>query len=210
MPEQINPPFDGSAPCPMCNQDLRNASALIHNMLNRWPNSKGKAMVKLNDLRVYWKRPAEVCVPHPAVTELMDVADALVEACAGMVDEGIKIRWPEDTLAKVDAIIPRARKINDDVEKLSEAHFHDRRHGSGDENILREQEGYSRLSGHYNHSVEVVSDGGDLKHSVCGTRLQLHQYFKDDLAGDPKFFGKVWCPCCRGNLPFAQFEALAS
>jgi hypothetical protein len=206
--EQINPPFDGSAPCAMCNQDLRNASALIHNMLNRWPDSKGKAMVKLNDLRVYWKRPAQLAVSHPAVTELLDVADALVEACSGMVDEGTKIRWPEDTLAKVDAVISRARRMNDEIEKLSESHFHDRRHCSGDENVLREQRGYSRLGGEYNRTVEVVPEGGDLRHTVCDTRVKLNAYFKSDLDRDPKFFGKVWCPCCRSNLPFAQFEAV--
>ena len=30
------PPFDGSAPCAMCPMEVRNLSAVAHNLLSRW------------------------------------------------------------------------------------------------------------------------------------------------------------------------------
>jgi hypothetical protein len=215
---QINPPFDASEPCPACQQDLRNVSALIHNFLTRCDVAagrvrEGKAMVKLNDLRCT-AIPDHLTVPHPAAEEVLAVARALVQACDGMTDEGATIRWTPEILARVEGLIQRAAAAEDAFDAVSNAHFADARHYRGEENLLRESRG-SRWAGFvhpdykaaaYNFTVEVVEEGGDLTHTICGTQLKLHDHFKGQLALDPHFYGKVWCPTCRQNLPFAQFR----
>lgn len=217
MTQQINPPYDGSPPCPGCNHEVRSAAAYIHNFLNRWPTARypggstGRAIEKLIDLRESWERPPVLAVPHPDVTELMDVADALVAAAQGITLDGLTMRWTKEVVEAVDVVIPRALAASEKYSRLSDAHFHDKRHSSGEVNILREQRGSTFYDGAYDHTVEVVPEGGDIQHStVCGTRLKLHEYFKADLRRDPLFFGKVWCPTCRGNVPFAQFTVISS
>lgn len=207
MVQQINPPFDGSSPCPMCNQEVRGISALIHNFLVRWPEQK--ALVKLNDIREFWKRPAELAVENPVVTELLDVADALVAACSDMTREHTMIRWTPETKTRIAEIVPRAEAVMAALEPLSDAHWHDDRHCYGEENSLRESQGVHGISFlrqySYHHKVEVVTDDPDLLHQPCNTGLKIDQHFKDNMAVDPKFYGRVWCPTCRLNAPFAQY-----
>lgn len=216
---QMNPPFDRSAPCPACQQELRNISALIHNFLNRCdvPNAKvreGKAMVKLFDLRsTAIPTVPELTVWHPVTAELVRVARALVEATDGMTNENWTIRWTPEITAKVEVLILPAAIAEDAYTVLSDAHFEDSRHSSGQENVLRESRG-SSFSGHftrkadtsYNFTVDLVDHGGDLHHQACGARLQLHDHFKAKLASDPTFYGQVWCPKCRTNAPEWQFD----
>ena len=188
MNTQINPPFDGSAPCPGCCAEVRGASAYIHNFLNRCAVAagrvrEGKAMVKLRDLADYTALPIKITVPHPAVEELVAVATLLIAAAA-----------------------------SDAYAAISDAHFSDERHSHGGENILRERRG-SGFAGHatkktdteYNHTVEVVLTGGDLTHQVCGTQLAIHQHFKDNITADLAFYGKVYCPTCHINAPLGQW-----
>ena len=217
MNSQINPPFDGSAPCAGCNQSVRNFSALIHNFLTRCDVAagkvrEGKAMVKLWDLR-RTQLPWRLSVPNAAAAEMLNVARALVEAPEGMTEEGFTIRWSPEVLARVEALIPRAAAAADAWKAVSNEHFRDRRHSHGDDNVLRESKGYGWTgfiktdgrSGEYDYTVEVVTGGGDLTHDVCGTHLKLHDHFKDQLALDPGFYGKVWCPTCRVSAPWRQF-----
>lgn len=219
MKSQINPPFDGSAPCPACQHELRGISALVHNFLTRCDVSaggvrEGKAMVKLNDLRCM-AIPDHLTVPHPAAEEVLSVARELVAACDGMTEEGLTIRWSPEVLAKVEALIPRAAAAADAFSVIADAHFADQRHCSGGvQNILRESRG-SRWAGfvnpdheaaRYDYTVEVVDEGADLTHTVCGVGLRLHEHFKANLAKDPTFYGQVWCPSCRQNVPFSQFR----
>lgn len=207
---QINPPYDGSAPCPACQQDVRNVSALLHNTFTRWP--EGKAFVRLNELR-HTPIPSELTVPHPVAQELMDVARALVAACDGMTEEGLTIRWTPDVTERVAALADRAKAALDAFAPLANAHFHDARHCSGERNMLRPSRG-SHWAGfvapdyqaaQYDYTVDVVPDGGDIVHTVCGTHLRLHEHFLQDLRRDPAFFGKVRCPTCRLDAPIAQF-----
>jgi len=216
---QINPPYDASAPCAGCQLEVRGVAALIHNFLNRCDVAAGrireaKAMVKLNDLR--WTQfPAALTVEHPVAAEIVAVGRALVGACEGMTDDGGTIRWNPEITARVEALIQRAAAASDAYAVVSDAHFADQRHASGEPNILRASAG-SKFAGHvkpdhaaarYDYTVDVVSVGGDLTHSVCGTQLKLHEHFRERIAVDPTFYGKVWCPTCRANVPMAQFVA---
>ena len=128
-PLQINPPFDRSLPCPACQHEVRGIFALLHNTLTLWP--RAKAFVRLNDLRRV-PIPPELAVPHPAAQELLDVARALVAACDGMMDHGDHIRWTPAVAERVGDLVPRAKAALDAFAPLCEAHFHDRRHASGD------------------------------------------------------------------------------
>lgn len=206
---QINPPFDGSSPCPMCSSEVRGVSALLHNFLVRWP--EGKAYVKLNDLREFHQDIDPARFQHPDIVEMMTVCKLLVEACSGMTTAGMTIRWtPEITKAIAD-LVPRAEKAAAAANVLSEAHFDDDRHSMGEENILREQRGGVGIrflpKYDYHYKVECVRVGdADIRHTACGTALRLDRHFKDRLARDPEFYGKAWCPTCRINAPWAQFD----
>lgn len=217
---QINPPYDASEPCPACQQELRSVSAYLHNFLTRCHSDgsgirDGKAWVRLVDMRSCGL-PRELTIPHPAAQEVLDVARALMQAIAGVVVEGLTIRWTPEIKAAVEALIPRAMAASDAFDVLSKAHFADRRHSHGDENVLRQQQGSAWAgfvapdykAARYDHTVELVAEGGDLQHRVCGARLALHDHFKANLAGDPNFYGKIWCPTCRQNLPASQFNAI--
>lgn len=206
---QINPPFDGSAPCPACSTEVRGVSALIHNLLNRCEGDRpaGKAWVRLRDLKAYHSDIDPAKFENPVAVELMTVAKLLVESCSGMTEEGLTIRWTPDVYKAVTELIPRARKASEEFEVLSETHFADYRHSHGEDNILRESAGYDRRRGEYHYTVDcVVADVADLVHIACNTGLKLHQKFKDNIKRDPAFYGKVWCPKCRINAPFGQFK----
>lgn len=208
MIEQINPPYDGSAPCPACQSNLRGISACIHNFLVRWPEPK--AFVKLNDLRAEYPAAVKLTVDHPIARELLNAAYSLVTACDGMVDHGDRVTWTPEITERVAAVVPQAEAAERAFDALSEAHFRDYRHSHGEPNILRESRGSRRIrflpDRDYNYTVQVIEDGGDLRHTVCGTRLSIHQHFKDELARDPTFYSKVWCPTCGINAPYNQFE----
>lgn len=215
---QINPPYDSSAPCPACQDEVRGVSAYLHNFLTRCDVKagkirEGKAFLRLVDMRRFGL-PRELTVDHPAAREVVEVCRELCQAIAGIEDEGMTIRWTPEIVAKVEALIPRAAAASDAFNVLSDAHFRDHRHSHGDVNILRQQSG-SKWAGFvspdykaaaYNHTVEVVSEGGDLVHEPCGTRLALGEHFKDQLALDPTFYGKVWCPTCKLNAAWPQFK----
>jgi hypothetical protein len=202
---QVNPPFDGSPPCPMCSTEVRSVSASVHNFLVWWPEPK--ALHKLHDLAL--GDPAKIATDHPVVRRLLDTAQRLVDAYRAFqkATEGKGGTWAD--VKDIDAIVPDLRAASVEIEPLSQAHFHDYRHSHGDPNILRERQGYtSSLDGtgrQYHETVEVVPAGGDLAHQPCGTRLKLGETFKADLARDPAFYGLVFCPTCRLNAPFAQY-----
>lgn len=215
---QFNPPFDQSAPCPACQHEVRSVSALIHNLLNRCDVASGtirdgKAWVRLWDLR-HTAFPEALTVPHPAVEELIAVGRALVEATDGMTSDGLTIKGSPEIRSRVEALILRAAAACDAFNPLSVAHFADQRHsgGAGTINILHESKGYSwnghvpgaNLGGAYDYTVEVVPEGGDITHTVCDTQLKLHDHFKQNIARDPEFYGAVWCPTCRTNVPMHQ------
>jgi len=171
---------------------------------------EAKAMVKLRDLV---ELPIVITVSHPAVQELADVATLLIAAANKMTVDGLTIRWTPDVLAEVEGLIPRAAAASDAYAAIADAHFADERHSNGGENILRARGGYG-FSGHatkrtdtrYNHTIEVVPGDGDISHSACGTHLRLHEHFTRNLAKDPAFYGKVWCPTCGINTPWAQWS----
>lgn len=200
-----SPPFDGK-PCPMCPAEIRGAAALLHNCLVRWPASE--AMVKLNDLR-RCGNPNPSVSDNPAVIEMLSVATLLRDAVHDMTDDGQTIRWTPLSIERVSELIPRAEAAMCSLEPLSDEHFRDSRHSRGEENLLRSSKGSSaiRFLPHHDwdYTVDVVSDGADLTHEVCGTGLRLHPHFKGQLARDPTFYGKVWCPACMKNAPFSQF-----
>lgn len=218
---QINPPYDGSEPCPACvvfSEKLK-FYAYVHNFLNRCDVGagrirEGKAYSKLNDLRQFGTAGLDMKVDHPVIQELIDVARALVEACDGMKEENLRITWPPEVTARVEALIPRAAAAMDAFMPFADFHRSDARHSMGGVNVIRAQRG-SHFAGFvnpdyaaatYDYVVQVVPAGGDIVHTVCGTELRLHQHFKDNLARDPAYYGKVWCPTCRNDVPFAQFK----
>ena len=219
-PLQINPPFDGSPPCPACQQQVRGLGASIHNFLTRCkPDGsgieQGKAMIRIWDMRTFSEIPTELTVPHPASIEIVAVARALIEASGGMTSEGATVRWSPETLARIEALIPRAMAAADGFAPLSEAHFADYRHCSGEPNVLRARKGmswagfvkpdYERAKYDYPVWVEIGDGHFDIEHRVCGVRLRLHQHFLDHMQRDPTFYGQVWCPSCRINAPAEQF-----
>lgn len=127
---QINPPFDGSPPCPMCSQRIRGAAALVHNFLVRWPEPK--AFVKLNDLRLYGETPDYRVIENPVVSEFATVTALLRAACEGMTDEGLTVRWTPEIRERVAALIPRAEAAMFALQPLSDEHFRDHRHSHGE------------------------------------------------------------------------------
>lgn len=226
---QINPPYDDSAPCPACNVEVRGISALIHNFLVRVRGGamEPKAMLKLWDLRGEvdaLERSGKwygLALVHPAVNELLECARALHEATEGMTQDGLTIRWPRETIPTVLTLEPRVRSAAIAYGVFSEAHFRDARHSSGQPNILREAQGErGSLDGtttRYHYTVEVVpfdttrlgGHDADIVHSPCGTGLKLHAHFMNNLAVDPTFYGKCWCPTCKVNAAWSQFRVLA-
>lgn len=222
--QQINPPFDGSAPCPMCNQSIRGASAYVHNMLNRWREGETlpepKFWQKLDDLKMCasgapgYANPATATVRLEAVRTSHPDVRAHLDAILAVVKEYAKHDRPLSALTAqpiADALAPLIAKLRETkapVALLSEAHFDDSRHSAGTPNILREQKGYSPdRGGNYDWFVRQTDEGaGHLRHQVCGTELALHDYFVDRIKRDRNWFGHVWCPECQMNLPFAQFE----
>lgn len=215
-PQQINPPFDGSPPCPMCQEEVRGLAALFHNTFVRW--GEQKMYVKLNDIREFHSTPlAALAVPHPAVEAMVDLHRDLLVALEGLTRgtgrDACKLTWTPAVSERVGFLHGRFRQVLIDLEPLSEAHFADDRHSCGRENVLRPRRGgkgdlYDTGHGYteYDYSVDAVEAGtGDLAHVVCGTELRIHDHYKSRLAQDPAFFGKVWCPTCRIDAPIAQF-----
>lgn len=207
MPEaqQINPPFDGGQPCPMCSQGVRNAAALVHNFLVRWPEPR--ALHKLCDLAS--DDPAKIETNHPAIRRLLDAAQRLVDEYRTFQAATAGKGGTREDVDGIGAVVPELRAAAIEAERLSDDHFHDHRHSHGEANILRERQGYSSsLDGtgkHYHDTVEIVDAGGDITHQICGTQLKLGPSFKDELARDPTFYDTAWCPKCRANAPFSQF-----
>ena len=214
---QINPPFDGSAPCPACQRGL--PSGYLHNFLTRCDVAAGrirdnKAFLRLVDMRSYGL-PRELTVPHPASQEVLEVCRALMQAIEGIKAEHMTLRWTPEIRERVEALIPRAAAAADAFSPLREACHADKRHSMGEQNVLRSSGG-SRWAGfvapdyeaaRYDYTVELVEDGSaDITHEVCGAGLKLHDHFKANIAKDRAFYGKVWCPRCRGDVPFGQFK----
>lgn len=207
---QVNPPFDGSAPCPVCSDAIRGASAYVHNFLVRWPENK--AFVKLNDLRNFVKPDDFPQIDHPDVVEFVSVVRDLIAACHDMVDDGrLRITWTPETRERIAALIPRAEAAEAKLSALSDAHFDDYRHSHGDENLLVESRGMTGIrflpkrEWHYTVECCEVAEG-DMIHRACGQGIKLHEHFKERLRRDPKFYGKARCPRCRTLAPIAQFD----
>jgi hypothetical protein len=198
----------------MCDVNVRNVGALMHNMMVRWP--EGKSFVKLNDLRKT-VIPDSATALDQSLSELLTVAQMLADiANSGMSEDRQSITWTPAVTAAVSAIAERVKAALDGVDKIKEAHFHDSRHSSGEENILRVRAG-SRWAGFiapdykaaaYDYTVKVVSMAqfDTIQHVLCGTHLLLHEHFLADMRRDPAFFGKVWCPVCGVNAPITQFS----
>lgn len=224
MVEQINPPFDGSAPCPMCSSEIRGCSAYVHNMLNRWREGtdlpEPKFWHKLDDLKLSASGEPGYVDPARATRRLETVQTshpdvrAHLDAILELVREYAKHQRPENheqaavVFAAIRPIVERLRITKPPADLLSEAHFDDNRHASGMENILREQKGYSPDRGGQYHWTVREQFGGpvDLTHNVCGTGLVLHEHFKERLARDKAFYARVYCPKCGGNMPIGQFR----
>lgn len=205
---QINPPYDGSASCPMCPMEVRGISAILHNFLVRWPN--GQSFVKLNDLRNF-HRPREVHTDNPVVKEMLEAAALLCEAVAGMKEEGLQLSWTADIRDRVAALEPRVRAAEHAVRGLVDEHFRDSRHSHGQPNVLREQRGSRQDLYHvyteYNYTVNVApAVDADLVHTICGTGLRIHEHFRNEILRDPAFYGLVFCPTCSLNAPWMQWE----
>lgn len=191
----------------MCSQQLRGAAALVHNFLVQWPEPQ--AFVKLYHLRIYGELPDHQTLDLPVVREFITVATALKEVSTGIIGEGLTLRWPSKVIEQASALVPHAEAVMFELQPLSDEHFRDMRHSHGEENILRESRGLVNIRFlpryDYHYTVEAVTEQADLTHRVCSTGLKLHQHFKDELARDPTFYGKVWCPTCGINAPFTQF-----
>jgi hypothetical protein len=212
--KQVNPPFDNSAVCPGCDVDVRGVSALMHNMMTRWP--EGKAYVRLSDLAKNYTRPTPE-VSNAAVVELLDVADLLVDAAKGITEDGVTIRWGAVTIrwgaevtTKIAELVPRIESALREYNVASEAHFHDERHSSGNDNLLRAMQGSVGIRWlprkDYNYTVEVVTDNGDMVHNACNTEIKLHDHFKEQIVKDRTFYGKVFCPGCKATTSMEQYK----
>lgn len=229
MGVQINPPFDGSAPCPMCSTEVRSLSAYAHNMMNRWRKGEElpepKFWVKLDDLTLCaagepgFADPSKRGLAIDAIETDNAQVRVHLDAIAAIIIEYRKHARPSshDTARPVAAalspLVERLRETQPVIGLLSEAHFADERHSSGRVNILREQHGYSPdRGGEYNWTVDVAQtpETGDLRHDVCGTGLMLHEHFRERLRADRAFYGQIWCPTCRLNAPSGQFSASAA
>ncbi len=222
--QQINPPFDGGAPCPMCSQEIRGASAYAHNMLNRWREGETlpepKFWVKLDDLVMCvsgepgYADPAKQSARLEIVRSSHPDVRAHLEAILAVVTEYRKHERPRDAATAqvvADAIAPLVdalRKTQPAINQLSEAHFDDMRHAGGEINILRSQQGYSPdRGGNYDWFVRLVENGPyDIRHQVCGTKLLIHDHFVERIRRDGAFYGQAWCPTCRINAPWPQFD----
>lgn len=213
-PQQINPPFDGRAPCPMCQEEVRGFAALLHNTFMRW--GEQKMWGKLNDIREFHQEPIHLTVPHPATIEMEELRRDLITALGGMTRGtgrgACKITWTQDVCERITFMRERVRQVLIALEPLSDAHFADARHSHNRPNVIRGRRGskgdlYETGSGstEYDYSVDVVTSGGDLVHTVCGTHLAVHDHFKQKLESAPGFYEQVWCPTCRLDAPIAQF-----
>ncbi len=208
---QINPPFNGSAPCAACQDEVRSFMATLHNVYNRWDSSS--RLRKLRDIQLYNSKPLEFTVESPINVKMKAVHDALRSILSStMTEDQQMIRITPEGIIKLDALGPDVKELLIEFDPISEAHFEDDRHSSGRENILRSRQGSkstlwgTRSDTGYNYTVEVSPSSGDIKHQVCGTRLELHEYFKAHLRKDPEFYAKVYCPTCRLAAPSEQFE----
>jgi len=222
---QINPPYDGSAPCPMCPILGLSIYAYAHNMMNRWRKDtelpEPKFWQKLDDLNRTAQGEAGFADPRKATAPIEVLrAEAENEDVKKFLDVVIEIvteyrRHPRPetreqavTVFKaIKAQCERLREVQPAIELLVEAHHDDRRHAGGDDNILREEKGWSESrGGDYHWTVALTGPGtGDLVHTVCGAEIKLHQHFKDRLARDAKFYARIHCPRCLTTLPAAQF-----
>lgn len=210
MTAQINPPFDGSAPCPMCSQEIRGIGALVHNFLVRWPEPK--ALTKLHDLSKFYELE-NVHSDNALVEAELRAAEKVViefrKFQALLKSRGADYGTFED-IKDLSALVPELLAASAAAQVLSEAHFHDARHASGQTNILRERRGSGTTLDGKSYSLDrpvtIVPYQGDVFHKVCGTGLEICEEYKADIRKDPTFFGEVWCPTCAMNLPIAQFE----
>lgn len=215
---QINPPFDGSAPCPMCSQEIRAISATAHNMLNRWRKGtiipEPKFWSKLDDLAVRRSGPA-LDIPVEQVKSDNAEVQAHLDAIRDLVAEYRKHDRPQNdrdatiVAALISSLVDKLRETIGPVNLLGEVHFDDDRHASNRENVLRAQRGYSlERRGEYDWWVKpaLPNASPDLIHGVCSTRLVIHEHFRERIRRDPTFYGQIWCPTCAQNLPRAQFE----
>lgn len=232
---QINPPFDGSAPCPMCAEGARGLSAYAYNLLNRWREGdalpESKFWSKLGDLRRSaagepgFQNLTGRGSPIKALIEAETNAD--VKAHLEAIDNLVRCfsdalafdpkAQPSDIAPTLKPMVDRLRVTERPYNALLEAHFDDSRHASGQPNVLRAQRGYAagrgaKIDGEYNFDVSVVVGIKgeeliyDLKHNVCGARLVIHEHFKERIKRDPAWYGSAWCPVCKVNAPWAQFE----
>lgn len=207
--EPAGPPFRGD-PCPVCPGEVRAVAALLHNFLVRWPEND--AFVQLDWLRKHAAPPTSA---HPVVRGMLSVATALQEAVAeGLEDDGIHVKWTGEVRERVTKLVPRAEASMYVLQPMIDEHFRDRRHSHGEANVLRANRGATAIRFlpklEWDYYVSVVSDNRDahLVHSPCGTGLLIHRHFRDQLKSDPSFYGAAFCPTCRSNRPFSEFERL--
>lgn len=200
------PPFDGK-PCPMCEQKVRNISALVHNFLVRWPESK--AIAKLHDLVTYHKESIVPNVPNAAVEEMLAGVKELIGTCYDMTVEDGMIKWTTSTIERIGDVVPRLKRAMWELQPITDAHFEDYRHSHNELNILRTKTGIVAIDflpkQNYNYTVEVTDNGADIIHKECGTGLSVHDHFRTRMEADHEFYGLVWCPTCRVNAPIKQF-----
>jgi hypothetical protein len=223
--QQINPPFDGSAPCPMCRLEIRSLYAYAHNLLNRWPKGdrlpQPKFWIKLEDLKRCANGEAGFAtVGHDAGAPLdrieteSDQVRAHLFAIRDLLQAYARHARPynsEEALPVADALAPfvdALRETAPAVGLLMEAHGDDARHASGGVNVLREQRGFSAdRGGEYAWTVQrALGVAGDIVHKVCGTGFVLHSHFRERIKRDRAFYAKVHCLTCRQDVPFDQFD----
>lgn len=228
---QINPPYDGSPPCPACQPYVRGLAALLHNAYNRFdhpnedgtcPGMQGKFFVKMSDLRIAYDPDVPLTIDHPAaraVVELTRDIMKILNAEDGLVEDGLMLRWTPTCRSRLLALYDRWCKVCYDYSILSDDHFEDNRHCSGTENLLIASRGY-KFYGYgryifpnprdYDYVVEVGnSDNSHLMHKPCGALIHLHDHFLQKMRRDPGFYGRCRCPECGVLAPMAQFKILS-
>lgn len=108
-------------PCPMCPMEIRNLSAVVHNLIWRLEPGSGVSYCKLLGKFYDMKRAVEHC-PSPA-----EDAPEPIKLLYSVAREAAESKTIED----LRKFLPRLKEASTAVEVLSDAHFADRSHSHG-------------------------------------------------------------------------------
>lgn len=199
---------------------------------------ENKFWSKLGDLRrtCEAREPGDVCNPkhltleqltasaHDGVRPMLETVANLLQVFRDALEHDPNVA-PRELAPTLAPFVDTLREQIRPVALLNEAHFDDSRHSRGQPNVLRYERGFSEdRGGDFDWFVkmlnrpanpqasadEVAAERPDLEHKVCGTELAIAEHFKERIRFDSAWYGRVYCPRCRGDMPFTQFVCLVT